>query len=352
MVARNVQVTSITLGCMVEALSSNGMPGAAHDLIKEYLQKPEQQGLINAVIYCSVLKGFVMQKRYELVWKVEEEMRAGKHEFSLVTYNAIINACAGGGQMHRVETLLREMEAAQITPNVVTFSTILKGYCMENRLKQALELLEQMKTAHHLHPDEVAYNTLLDGCARFGDYKTGMAVLADMEAYGVTLSNFTLCVLAKLAHRSKKPEKAFELCEQLAEKYKIKLNLHVYNNLVQAAIGARDLPRALEVFRCMLQERVRPDERTYSLLLRGCISSGSAGAEVAEQLLRAAAALPGALPAASAGGLNAAQPKGGFAALDERLLSECLDFLSRFRPPQTAKLMQELPLRSSRSMRA
>merc|ERR1719444_146677 len=120
----------------------------------------------------------------------------------------------------------------------------------------------------------------------------GLALLKDMQEARVTPSNFTLSVLVKLANRSRRPDMAFELCSELSSKYNIRLNMHVYNNLVHACTAHGNLPRALEVFEQMLGERVRPDVRTYTLLLRACVAAREAGE--AAGLLRAAAGLCGA----------------------------------------------------------
>lgn len=38
---------------------------------------------------------------------------------------------------------------------------------------------KEMQSNTELHPDEVTYNTLLDGCARYGLFDRGLEVLAD-----------------------------------------------------------------------------------------------------------------------------------------------------------------------------
>merc|ERR1719277_2832300 len=177
-----------------------------------------------------------------------------------------------------------------------------------------------MKKSSDLSPDEVTYNTLLDGCARYGMLDRGLGLLRDMEDAGVAPSNFTLSVLAKLANRSKRPDMAFELCSELSSKYGIRLNMHVYNNLVHAYTAHGNLPRALEVFEQMLDERVRPDERTYTLLLRGCI--GASAATEAAGLLRTGAGLRGAPSRFQPCGAAGAQPKGG---LTQELVTETLE---------------------------
>ena len=70
--------------------------------------------------------------------------------------------------MVRIPKLLEKMAEHNITPNVVTYSAILKGYCQENRLDEAFQLLSVMKLAEEFHPNEFAYNMFLDSCPGHG----------------------------------------------------------------------------------------------------------------------------------------------------------------------------------------
>jgi len=249
------------------------------------------------VIYCSVLKGFSHQRQFDRVWLVYEEMRAEKLAVSLAAYNALIDACARSSDMARVPQLLQDMAKDRLEPNIVTYSTILKGYCQENRLDKAFELLQEMKGSTKYRPDEITYNTLIDGCARYGLYERGVQLLSEMQEAGVQPSNFTLSVLVKLATRSRRPEKAFELCKELAQQYNLRLNVQVYNNLVHACTANQDMQHALQVFEEMLNARIRPDARTYTLLLRGSLACGDVWETAG--LLRAAYGLRGAHPTVS-----------------------------------------------------
>jgi len=291
---RHITPTSITIGCMVEALASNGDPESAHELIREMLADADTSALVNAIIYCSVLKGFSHQRQFDRVWLVYEEMRAEKVAVSLASYNALIDACARSSDMARVPQLLQDMAKDRLEPNIVTYSTILKGYCQENRLGKAFELLQEMKQSSKYRPDEITYNTLIDGCARYGLYDKGVLLLREMQEAGVRPSNFTLSVLVKLATRSRRPEKAFELCKELAQQYNLRLNVQVYNNLIHACTSNQDMQHALQVLEQMLTEKIRPDARTYTLLLRGSIACGDVWETAG--LLRAAYGLHGAHP--------------------------------------------------------
>mmetsp|Transcript_13006 Transcript_13006/g.29606 ORF Transcript_13006/g.29606 Transcript_13006/m.29606 type:complete len:708 (-) Transcript_13006:11-2134(-) len=316
--------TSVTFGCMVEALVSNGDTDGAHKLIKESLEGDQTRPLVNAVIFCSVIKGYSHQQRFDGAWKVYEELISLKIQFTVVTYNALIDACVRCGEISRAPALLEDMMAKGIQPNLVTYSSILKGYCQENQLDRAFDLLDHIKVETHFRPDEVTYNTLLDGCARQGLYERGVALLEEMETVGVRPSNYTLSVLVKLASRGKRLQKAFDLCDEIVRKYKFSLNIHVYNNLMHACIANKNMGRALEVLEEMLDKQVRPDIRSYVLVLRGCVSAGQA--EDAVGLLRAATGLGKVHPRLERFRPSILVPKGD---ISPEVVSDVLESLAR-----------------------
>merc|ERR1719478_1371357 len=186
------------------------------------------------------------------------------------------------------------MDKANIKPNVITYSTMLKGHCQRGDIQTGFKLLEQMKTDAKIRPDEIVYNSLLDGCAQNGLVDEGLALLAEMQKEGVTPSNFTLSVLVKLMSRARNLEMAFSLVDEMATKYKFHVNVHVYTNLIQACISNRALGRGLGVLQKMIKERVAPENRSYAILLRASLQQGQF--EQASGLLRGALGLDGALP--------------------------------------------------------
>lgn len=321
--ARHIVPTAVTLGCMVEAVVTNGDPEVGYELIQDMLKDDQCKPLVNAIIYCSVLKGFSQQKKFERVWAVYQEMLLQKVQFSIVTFNTMVDACSRSGEMSRIPALLKSMVSQGIEPNLITYSAILKGYCQENRLDEAFELVEGMLQTTKFKPDEIMFNTLLDGCARQGLYERGMSVLTDMEAAKIKPTNFTLSVLVKLCSRAKRLDRAFEICEEISMKHRFRLNVHVYSNLIQACIHHKDMKRAFEVFERSLHERVRPDVRTYSLLLRGFVSLGEA--TEAAGLMRAAVGLRGVHPRLMGYAANALQPQGG---LPSSLIAEIIEGMS------------------------
>jgi len=196
--------------------------------------------------------------------------------------------------MERVPKILADMKTQHIRPNLITYSTMVKGHCQNGDLQTGFLIVEQMRKDAKLKPDEIMYNSLLDGCAQSGLAEDGLRLLGEMQAEGVQPSNFTLSILVKLMNRARRPDQAFSLVEEISKKYNFRPNVHVYTNLVHACVSNRQLARGMGVLEQMIKERIVPDSRTYAILVRGSISSGLF--EQAVGLLNGALGLPDCLP--------------------------------------------------------
>jgi len=292
--SRHITPTSITLGCMVEAVVSLGDPEGAYDLIHQVQDDAHCRSAVNSVMYCSVLKGFTREKKIDRVWAVYKEMSSSALDISIVVYNTLIDACARCGRMERLSKILEDMKSQRIEPNVITYSTMLKGHCQNGDVQKGFATLAQMRKDTRLKPDEIMYNSLLDGCAQNNLVDEGLRLLREMQGEGIQPSNFTLSILVKLLNRARKLDQAFALVEEITHKYNFRPNEHVYTNLVHACVRSKQLSRGVDILEQMVKERIVPDGRTYAVLVRASISSGML--EQAVGLLRGALGLPDALP--------------------------------------------------------
>jgi len=292
--SRHIKPSSITLGCMIEAIVSNGDTEGAYDLVHQMQDDEHCRASINSVIYCSVLKGFTREKKMDRAWAVFEEISDNKIELSVVMYNTLIDACARCARMDRLPTILESMKAAGVKPNLITYSTMLKGHCQNGDIQTGFSILEEMRKGTNMKPDEIMYNSLLDGCAQSNLVDEGLRLLEQMQTEGVKPSNFTLSILVKLMNRARRLEQAFAIVADITKKYCFHANVHVYTNLVQACVSNQQLPRGMSVLEQMIGERIAPDNRTYAILIRANISRGFL--EQAVGLLRGALGLREALP--------------------------------------------------------
>merc|ERR1719473_2268858 len=273
---RHVTPTSITLGCVIDALVNNSLPDEAFELVREIREESEFADILNTVIYSTLLKGFAQSRQPQRVQDVFEQMKDMGIACNTVSYNTMLDANARTGRMDRADELFREMQASGVSPDVITYSTLVKGYCQAGDIDRGYQVLNEMVKSGVHEPDEILYNSLLDGCAKQHRVDDALNLLEDMHKHHVRPSNFTLSILVKLLGRSRRLNQAFAMVEETCKRFDLQANIHVYTCLLFACFQNRQMPRALQLHDSMITEAgIEPDERTYAVLARGCVTAGS-----------------------------------------------------------------------------
>mmetsp|Transcript_36865 Transcript_36865/g.118864 ORF Transcript_36865/g.118864 Transcript_36865/m.118864 type:complete len:483 (-) Transcript_36865:109-1557(-) len=296
---QGVKPTSITLGCLTEALVVNNKAQEAWDLVRQQMKDEERRGCINTVIYSTVLKGFAVTRCMEKVFIVYEEMRASGIPCNTITYNTMLDACTKSYAMGRASKLLEDMAETCVEPDIITYSTIIKGYCVEGDVDRAFHVLAEMKKDGKFKPDEIMYNSILDGCAKQHRVDEALKVLDEMRASGISPSNYTLSILVKVLGHARRLPQAFEMVENLSKQHGFRPNVQVYTCMVQACVHNRQLEKALSLHDTMVADvGCAVDDKFYAVLARGCLQMRQP--LKALEVVRAAYQLPGHGLAASA----------------------------------------------------
>jgi|EP00927_Polykrikos_kofoidii_P043882 pentatricopeptide repeat protein len=315
-----VQPSEVTLGCMVDALVMNGSVDGAWQLVQELWNEESQRPLVNTVIYSTILKGFAIARRLDKATALYDEMQARGIPCNTIAYNTMLNAFVRCGDLKRVPKLLEDMRSSSppVEPDMITYSTIIKGYCSFGDLDKGLALLQDMEAGGQFAPDEVMYNSLLDGCAKQQRLEDALSLLKKMRVANVAPSNYTLSIMIKLLGRSKRLNQAFAMVQEMTSEQGFRPNIQVYTCLMQACFHNKQLSKALALHDQCVEENCRLDEMAYTSLARGCIQSGSL--EKAVDVVRCAMGLHG-------HSLKVA--RGGHApGIDDRCVQEVLKKLS------------------------
>merc|ERR1719502_1287583 len=277
MVGGSAQLTSVTLGCMVEALVYNGLSTDAWKLVMGLLNDESTQPLVNTVICSNILKGFAHTRDAEKVMSLYKQMQAHNIQPNTITFNTILNAFAQCGTMQYAPQLLQDMKEANpvVEADIVTYSTLIKGFCYSGSLDRALQVFKDMQQEGNCAPDEVMFNSLLGGCAKEFRLEEALQLLDDMKKSFITPSNYTLSMLVKLMCRCRRLDQAFTVLEDISKEYNFKINIQVYTCLIQGCFYNSHTDKALAVYDKIMSEGLSPDATTYSVLVRGCLRMGS-----------------------------------------------------------------------------
>merc|ERR1719389_63642 len=168
------------------------------------------------------------------------------------------------------------MKRSQIEPDKITYSTLIKGYCMVGELDCAFDLFEEMKQDCNVGLDEIVYNALIDGCGRQQKVQRALQVLSDMRQAKIAPSNYTLSILVKLLGRARKLNDAIALVDDFRTNYRVRPNVQVYTCLMQACLLNRRVGQALTVYNKMVGElQCLPDQKAFSVFVNGCMQAGA-----------------------------------------------------------------------------
>ena len=185
----------ITYGCLIDACVRSRSIKKAHSTYENMLRdgiKP------NTVIYTTLIKGFTQTKNLEGAIKIYDKMKKDPTcQPNNITYNSLLDCCTKCNDLNKLKDIFTEMQTAGRRPDLITFTTIIKGYCRNEDLPSALKMLELMEKMY-IKPDEVLLNLLLEGCVTKGELEIGLEVFYKITNSGVNPSNLTYSILMKI----------------------------------------------------------------------------------------------------------------------------------------------------------
>merc|ERR1719463_45398 len=264
----SVRPTAVTYGCCIDACIRNGDIETA---VKTFEEMKPDGCKPNTVIYTSLIRGFARSKQPERALEIYKEMRSQGVECSNVTFNSVLDVIARHvSEPDEMARVLDDMRASQIRPDVVTYSILIKASCAAGNLGNAMSLFEQLKQ-ENLVLDEIAFNSLLNGCSKNNKVSYAENVFQSMRELGVKPSNVTFSILVKMYGKAKMLDKAAEIMDLMEVEYKEKPNLFVYTCLIQACVQNMQVKRGWDLFHSMQEKNIEPDAVTYGTLIHGCV---------------------------------------------------------------------------------
>jgi len=231
----------------------------------------EDQVPPNAVIFTLLIRGLARAREPARALAFYREMRERGIEPTAVTFNSVLDIIARQlSEPEKLAEVIADMKAADVSPDVVTYSILIKASCGVGELDSALALFEQLRRDGLLF-DQVTFNTLLLACSKAGRLEEAERIFASVCELGMRPTNVTISILVKMFGRAKMLNKAIAVAESMERDYGEPPNLFVYTCLIQACAQNNQVKRSWEVFNEMLMNGVEPDAITYGTMIHGCV---------------------------------------------------------------------------------
>jgi pentatricopeptide repeat protein len=193
-----------------------------------------------------------------------------------VSYNSMIAGYARAGRMQDAMDVFRSMKSCGLQPDRFTYTSLIKASVESGDVDGGKSILDDMES-RGLEADVFAYNTVIKGlCDRFRWYEA-KELVTEMEWNGVRPDSYTYGMLMNGLIKADKPGPALTLFETACADPRtvdVAQNVQIYTTAVTAASMMGDHARALGLVSRMVSAGVKPNVKTFTSLMTGCLSSG------------------------------------------------------------------------------
>jgi pentatricopeptide repeat protein len=233
----------------------------------------EENNIQNINHYSQLISGYRITKNYEKALKVYEKLILREEELNISLYNSVLECCVDSNQINKMEEIFDKIEkASNITPDIITYSTVVKGFAKANNISRISEIYTFIKQSSKLEKmDEMLYNTIIDLYVRANDETNANNVFQDMKKNKVSISVITYTNMIKLFCLKKNCNKAFELFDECV-KAEIKPNFSIYLTLIKLQLENKFIDRGITLFRNMIYNQIKPDQVIYELMILECLT--------------------------------------------------------------------------------
>ncbi|PSS23685.1 Pentatricopeptide repeat-containing protein [Actinidia chinensis var. chinensis] len=114
------------------------------------------------------------------------------------TYNILMKAC--GTDYYRAKAVMDEMNIVGLSPNYISWSTLIHVYGGSGNVENAVQILSSMRQAG-IQPDAIAYTTAIKVCVERKYLKTAFSLFAEMKRYQIKPNLVTYNTLLRARSR-------------------------------------------------------------------------------------------------------------------------------------------------------
>ncbi|KAK8700335.1 hypothetical protein V6N13_018734 [Hibiscus sabdariffa] len=142
---------------------------------------------------------------------------------------------------------------------------MINGYCKAKRIDEAMELFNE-KSRIGPTPDNVTYNTLMQGMFQLGRVTAACKLLGKMLASGLVPSRVTCMILLDGLCKSGKLKVALKIFQAMRNSG-LELDIIFYNILINGLCKTGHIEEAKELFHKLSVEGLKPTIYTYTIMI-------------------------------------------------------------------------------------
>ncbi|XP_019153895.1 PREDICTED: pentatricopeptide repeat-containing protein At1g63330-like [Ipomoea nil] len=230
--------------------------------------------LPSIVEFNKLLSRILKMRHYSLVVSLYQEMRNTGIPISTYTLSILIDACCRSNRVDCGFCVLGIYFKYGIEFNVVAFTTLIKGLCLENKIVDAVELFRKLVREKVCEINEVTCGTLINGLCKRGHTQTALDLLGVMQKEGPKPNTIVYSTIIDALCKDRMVDEALDLLYEMIGRG-IPPNTITYAPLINGLCLDNRIGEAVELFRKLVRENVcKIDQVTCGILITGLCKTG------------------------------------------------------------------------------
>jgi pentatricopeptide repeat domain-containing protein 1 len=234
---------------------------------------------VDTKLFNNVLSGCARTKNWRLALDILTRMKNGNIEMDAISFGTVINALSKDGQWQLSLGLLEDMEDIGVVPDTQCYSAVINALSKGGRWQESLGLLQRMKSKN-VDIDLITYNSVIYACSVVGKSDIILKLLDTMRHEQFCLDAYTYSSAIYAFEVVGNSKGALELLKvMMKEKKEMGASFNPtdsapFNAAISTCIRSNQVEEALAILGRMKRVSVRPDTRTYTMLISACAKLG------------------------------------------------------------------------------
>ncbi|KAG0496688.1 hypothetical protein HPP92_001379 [Vanilla planifolia] len=176
------------------------------------------------------------------------------------------------GLMNDAFKVFNRMIVCGLRPDVVTYTTLISGFCKDGSIKQMETLLDEMESIG-LDMDVVAYSVLIHGYCRTGHFDKAFQTCQVIHSKRIIPNSFIHGAFLSSLCKNGMVSEANEYLDRLT-RCNLSVNVTLYNRVIDGYVQEGNIDGAVGLYKQMFKRGIMPTTVTCNSLLLGFCKTG------------------------------------------------------------------------------
>ncbi|WCJ38057.1 Pentatricopeptide repeat (PPR) superfamily protein [Euphorbia peplus] len=258
---------------LIVMLGKCKQPEKAFELFQEMVSEGCK---VNQESFTALLSAYGRSGHLDKAFLLLEEMKKIPNcQPDVQTYSILIKSCVQVFAFDKVQELLSDMAAVGISPNTITYNTLIDAYGKAKMFAEMEATLVKLLSEKKCEPDVWTMNSILRAFGSSGQIETMEQCYEKFQGAGIEPSILTFNILLDSYGKAGNYKKMSAVMEYM-QKYHYSWTIVTYNVVIDAFGRAGDMNQMEYLFRLMQSERIKPSCVTLCSLVRAYGQAGKA----------------------------------------------------------------------------